>query len=225
MIDSAMDQTPHRQFFARRIGRPLRDTAKERLSHVLPQIAFDSNDPFPSKGTTRIFEFGFGKGEAMLHRLALDPNASFIASEVFQNSLASFAKDLPEKDFNRVRIHADDGFPLLDQLPKNSLDEFWLLNPDPWHKKRHYKRRFVQRARLDQVAKLLRPGGVFFTTTDVPYLAGWTVEHLINHPSFQWSARSKNDWRMPPPDWKQTAYETKGAKGSTEMVYLSFQKR
>lgn len=220
-----MDQPQHRQFFARRIGRPLRDAAKERLGDVLPQIAFDPKDPFPPQGETRIFEFGFGKGEAMLHRLANDPKASFIATEVFQNSLASFAKELKEEDRNRVRVHSDDGFPLLDQLPENSLDEFWLLNPDPWHKARHHKRRFVQTDRLDRVAKILKPGGLFLATTDVPYLAEWMVEHLIRHPAFAWTAQSQADWQTPPPGWRQTAYEIKGAKGSDRMVYLVFQRK
>lgn len=212
------------QFFARRQGRPLSTTQEALLSHVLPQMQYTAATPFPPKGKKRIFEFGFGKGDAMLHRLAQDPDVSFVATEVFRNSLAYFLSNLPEKDRDRVRLHTDDGFPLLDQLPENSLDEIWLLNPDPWHKKRHWKRRFVQTERLKRVVQLLKPGGVFFTTTDVPPLAEWTIEHLIREPGLEWTAESKADWETPPQGWLPTSYELKGAKGAEKMSYFTFKK-
>ncbi len=212
------------QFFARRQGRPLSAVQEDLMETVMPQMAYDPANPFPPRGSKRIFEFGFGKGDAMLHRLAQDPDVSFIATEVFRNSLAYFLTKLPEADRGRVRIHSDDGFPLLDQLPENSLDEIWLLNPDPWHKKRHWKRRFVQTDRLKRVVQLLKPGGKFFTTTDVPPLAEWTIEHLIREPNLEWTAASKADWETPPPNWLPTSYELKGAKGSEKMAYFTFVK-
>lgn len=221
---STANVVTRRQFFARRIGRPLRDNAQSRLDTLLPKLAYDHANPLPPRGSKVIFEFGFGKGEAMLNYLAADPDCCFIATEVFQNSLASFLAELPEEDHDRVRLQTEDGFALFDALPENSFDEIWLLNPDPWHKKRHWKRRFVQPERLTRVAKLLKPGGTFFTTTDVPYLAEWTVEHLVNHPDFEWAAESKADWETPPPGWRQTAYELKGAKGGEKMTYLRFRK-
>lgn len=212
------------QFFARRQGRPLSAKQEDLLAKILPAMAFDPVNPFPPRGTKRIFEFGFGKGDAMLHRLANDPDACFVATEVFRNSLAYFLTNLPEADRDRVRIHSDDGFPLLDRLPDGSLDEIWLLNPDPWHKKRHWKRRFVQTDRLKRVVKLLKPNGIFFATTDVPPLAEWTIEHLIREPGLEWTADSKADWETPPEGWLPTSYELKGAKGAEKMAYYKFKK-
>lgn len=198
----------------------MRDNAQARLDVLLPKLAFTPASPLPPRGSKVIFEFGFGKGEAMLHRLATDPDACFVASEVYRNSIASFLAALPEADHDRVRLETEDGFALLEQLPENAFDEIWLLNPDPWHKKRHWKRRFVQPDRLTRVARLLKPGGVFFTTTDVPALAEWTIEHLTNHPDFTWCAEWKADCENPPEGWCPTSYELKRAKGGEKMTYL-----
>lgn len=212
------------QFFARRKGRSLSKPQTKAMTDLLPALTYNPDEGFEDNDGTLIFEFGFGKGEAMLHRLATDPKAYFIATEVYQNSLASFLCALPPEHRARVRLNSDDGFPFFDSMRDGRFDEIWLLNPDPWHKKRHHKRRFVQMDRLDKVASLLKPEGLFLATTDVPYLAEWTIEHVINHKSFTWHAHDKSDWETPPNNWKQTSYETKGAKGSDKMVYMQFRK-
>ncbi len=210
------------QFFARRKGRSLSKPQQLAMNELLPTLAYDLNEGFEDKAETLIFEFGFGKGEAILHRLDTDPDAYIIATEVYQNSLASFLCALPTQHRARVRLNSEDGFPFFDAMQDNKFDEIWLLNPDPWHKKRHHKRRFVQMDRLNKVASLLKPNGLFLATTDVSYLAEWTIEHVINHKAFEWRARDKSNWETAPDNWKQTSYETKGAKGSSKMVYLKF---
>jgi tRNA (guanine-N7-)-methyltransferase len=118
----------------------------------------------------------------------------------------------------------DDAMLLVHALEDACLDEIYILNPDPWPKKRHHKRRIVSQANLDEFARILKPGGTLIMTTDVPDLAEWMVTQATLHPSFHWTAQSARDWKTPPADWIPTRYETKGAKGAESMVYLIFER-
>ena len=105
-------------------------------------------------------------------------------------------------------------------LPDASLDRFFLLFPDPWPKTRHHKRRFLQMAMLDELARVMRPGAELrFATDDKSYLP-YALERLLAHPRFQWLAAGPKDWMFRPFDWPPTRYETKAIKGPP--VFLRF---
>src|SRR6185437_55268 len=73
--------------------------------------------------------------------------------------------------------------------------------PDPWPKARHHKRRFLQMAMLDELARVLKPGAELrFATDDKSYLP-YALERLLAHPQFEWLARGMNDWTTRPGDW------------------------
>jgi tRNA (guanine-N7-)-methyltransferase len=127
----------------------------------------------------------------------------------------------PQDDIN-VRILMDDAMMLANSLSDNSLDGLYILNPDPWHKKRHHKRRIVNRNNLEVFSRILKPGGQLICSTDVPYLAEWMITETMIHGGFEWQAKSRTDWSTPPDDWTHTAYESKRAKGADKMVYLFF---
>ena len=76
-----------------------------------------------------------------------------------------------------IRLHFGDAIFLLDWLPAASLTRVDLLYPDPWPKRRHWKRRFVQDETLAQIARILRPGGEFRFATDIADYAAWTLLH------------------------------------------------
>lgn len=126
---------------------------------------------------------------------------------------------------NNIRVIMDDAMLAVEALADQTLDGIYILNPDPWHKKKHHKRRIVRAENLDQFARVLKPDGQLIMSTDVPYLAEWMVTGAINHPAFEWTANDRNDWQMAPPDWITTKYETKRAKGADKMVYLIFKKK
>ena len=107
-----------------------------------------------------------------------------------------------------IRLYTDDARDILDALPDASLGRVFILFPDPWPKTRHHKRRFIQTDMLDALARVMRTGAEFrFASDDADYL-NWTLERLMAHPAFAWTATSAGDWHTRPPDWPQTRYES-----------------
>lgn len=169
-------------------------------------------------------EIGFGSGEHLSTLIRRHPDISWIGCEPYVNGMAAFLKDIQDDDHSNICIHMDDAVMLCNSIADNSLDGIYILNPDPWHKKRHNKRRIVRPETLDIYARILKPGGKLIMSTDVPYLADWMITHSYNHPAFEWSANSCKDWQVPPDDWVTTSYEVKGAKGASKMCYLFFER-
>lgn len=210
---------------------------------------------FPTPKTQTWFEIGFGAGEHLSALMRRHPGNAYLGAEPYINGMSAFLKDISpptltlpptgggmrrvgeahaehtsklgggDIPLKNIRLIMDDAMILANSLSDNSLDGIYILNPDPWHKKRHHKRRIVSKENLDTFARILKPGGQLIMSTDVPYLAEWMLTRAITHPAFTWTAQSRKDWEIPPPDWITTAYEKKGAKGAEKMRYLFFEKK
>jgi len=112
-----------------------------------------------------------------------------------------------------VRIHMGDAREIIEALPDACLGRVFILFPDPWPKTRHHKRRFIQTAMLDALARVMKQGAELrFASDDAPYL-DWTLERLMAHPVFEWTATRSLDWKTRPDDWPQTRYEAKQLHG------------
>ncbi len=180
---------------------------------------------FDSKYKEHWLEIGFGSGEHLSALMRRHPDIAWLGAEPYINGMAAFLKDIQDLETKNVRVHMDDAMMLANSLADKSLDGIYILNPDPWHKKRHHKRRIVNADNLNVFARILKPGGKLIMSTDVPYLAEWMVTHAARHKDFMWLANSARDWETPPRDWVTTAYEVKGAKGAKKMVYLFFERK
>jgi tRNA (guanine-N7-)-methyltransferase len=110
-------------------------------------------------------------------------------------------------------------------LPDASLARIDLIHPDPWPKRRHWKRRFVQDTTIAQFARLLRSGGEFRFVTDIADYAAWTLLHLLRSADFEWTARTADDWRKPWPDFTGTRYNAKAARAERAACFLIFRRR
>ena len=230
---------PDANFYGRRVGRPLNQSRQEVLDTLLPKLgvrvselkcdeSITAADLFPGKSFKQHWlEIGFGTGEHLFALLQRHTDFGWIGVEPFMNGMGAFLKDVStlESVPQNLRVYMDDAVVLAQSLSIDTLDGIYILNPDPWHKARHHKRRIVRPETLDIYARILKPGGQLVMSTDVPYLAEWMVTHAANHPAFHWSAKSAADWLTPPGDWVHTAYETKRAKGADKMVYLFFERK
>ncbi|MBS0276448.1 MAG: tRNA (guanosine(46)-N7)-methyltransferase TrmB [Proteobacteria bacterium] len=158
-------------------------------------------------------EIGFGAGEH-LHWQALNhPRVGLLGAEPFVNGVAKLLTKIEDEPAPNIRIYMEDARDIIAALPEASLGRVFVLFPDPWPKLRHHKRRFLQTEMLDQLARVMKPGAELrFGSDDAP-LVEYTLERLMAHPTFAWTATRASDWRQRTPDWPQTRYEAKQLHG------------
>jgi tRNA (guanine-N7-)-methyltransferase len=224
-----------RQLFGRRIGRPLSKSQAQALKSLLPVLAVPSEDLatpgalhpgtlFKTPPAQTWLEIGFGNGEHLDALLRQHPDTGFIGAEPFMNGMAAFLKCIEERPADNVRVLMDDALRLVDALTDQSIDRLYILNPDPWPKKRHHKRRIISQKNLSAFARILKPGALLVMATDVDDLAEWMVTESMIHPAFTWTARNAADWQTPPPGWIKTRYAAKGEKKGHRQTFLVFQR-
>jgi tRNA (guanine-N7-)-methyltransferase len=217
-------------FYGRRRGKTLRPLQAEALEKGLSRYLIDLSVPSPpdlrklfAVGVDGIrLEIGFGGGEHLFNDAATHPTTGLIGVEPFVNGMAKMMMALAKEPLANVRVFDNDATQLLDWLPEASLDGLALLYPDPWPKKKHWKRRFVNRANLDRFARVLKSGGTFRFASDIDTYVNWTLLRCGAHPAFDWQARSADDWRQPYPDWPGTRYEAKAQRELRQPAYLTF---
>jgi len=232
MVDSGHPERRREAFFGRLKGPKLRPRQAALLEDCLPTLAIDTSRPTPAD-LTELFplpveamrlEIGFGGGEHLLHRSGEEPETGFIGVEPFVNGMAKLLSALDDRPRPNLRLFQDDATILLDWLPDASLASVDLLYPDPWPKKRHFKRRFVNRRNLDRLARVLKPGGLFHFASDIDTYVNWTLRHAAEHPEFNWTAERAEDWHTPFSGWPGTRYEAKAIREGRTPAYLTFRR-
>ena len=234
---------PH--FFGRRQGRKIRKAKTSLLDRFLPQLeitpdtVFDKETLFGTKVKSICLEIGFGNGEHIAGQALNNPETGFIGAEVFKNGVANLltiitgikqADQVPEnisllpERVDNIRIYADYIRLLFARLPDNFLDKIFLLFPDPWPKKRHAERRFVNPDNLKEIARILKPKGLFRIATDHQIYKTWVLRQMQKNPNFRWTAQNGNDWKHPPLDWIETKYQRKAIREGRRPVFFDYQR-
>lgn len=170
------------------------------------------------------FEIGFGAGEHLHYIMREFPDHHFIGAEPYMNGMSAFIKALPTPTPENIRVHADDALMVLNSLKDASVDFLYILNPDPWPKSRHHKRRIVSEQNLEVYARVMKEGGMMIQTTDVDDLAEWMLTKTINCPYFDWTAEKPEDWKTAPNGWMSTRYENKGKEAGRSQTYLIYKR-
>lgn len=170
-------------------------------------------------------EIGFGGGEHLVHEATRFPDVGFIGVEPFVNSMAKFLANASEAGLENLRVYDDDATQLLDWMPANSIDGIDLLYPDPWPKKKHWKRRFVNPQNLSRFARVMKPGSLFRFASDIDTYVNWTLNHCDEHPDFEWLAQTADDWHTPYEAWPGTRYEAKAFREGRTPAYLTFRRK
>ena len=215
-----------RRHFGRRKGPSLSahqhrlfETLFPRL-RIVPERGCDPRTYFPSPVSEVWLEIGFGGGEHLLWQAQANPGIGVIGAEPYVSGVAKLLSKLAIAERDNIRLYMEDAGEIIEALPDASLGRVFILFPDPWPKTRHHKRRFIQMAMLDQLARVMKQGAELrFATDDNGYLV-WTLERLAAHPAFAWLASTANDWRARPADWPQTRYEAKAKGAGSVCAYL-----
>ena len=221
-----------RRVHGRRKGHPLRSRQAQLVRDLLPKlrvpvepdVTCEPRQLFTGRVDSVWLEIGFGGGEHLFARAQANPTRGLIGCEPFINGVAKLLSLIDEAGLENVRIHDDDARLLLEVLPDACIERVFLLYPDPWPKIRHNKRRFINPENLEQLARILVPGGELVFASDIAANVRWTLAHMRRHEAFEWCAAGPQDWRLPPEDWPGTRYEAKALEAGRIPAYLSFRR-
>ena len=144
-----------------------------RYGLVLQNTPLNLDDTF-QRIAPRILEIGFGNGTSLSEMAANNPEQDYIGIEVHRPGVGNLLLQVEKLGLTNLRVINDDGVDVLKKMiADESLDAVYLFFADPWHKKRHHKRRIVQKEFVELLRKKLKVGGVFHMATD------W--EHYAQH--------------------------------------------
>ena len=220
-----------RRLYGRRQAFGLRARQEDLVKTLLPKLdvgfsdeaTFDPMTLFPGKREIWL-EIGFGGGEHLAWQASHNPDIGMIGAEPFVNGYAKLLSKIDDEGQENIRILPADARPFLEALPEASIARAFLLFPDPWPKSRHHKRRFVQKATLDELARVLKNDAEFRVASDIPGYVAHTLERVMPHQDFIWTAETPEDWRVRGDDWTGTRYEAKAIKAGRRPAYLKFKR-
>ena len=219
--------------YGRRKGKPLSQRRERLMADVFRSLAVDILRPAPQTLADLFavpvddirLEIGFGGGEHLISEAKASPATGFIGVEPFVEGMAKAVAAIDADGLANIRLHDGDAADLIAWLPAASVSQVDLLYPDPWPKRRHWKRRFVNPANLEGIARILAPGGAFRFASDIDSYVAWTLRHVLASRAFEWTAERADDWRLPWAGWPGTRYEAKAFREGRRPAYLVFRKR
>ena len=215
--------------FVKREGRLT--VAQERaLNELFPlyglslqDTPLNLDDTF-QRNAVRILEIGFGNGTSLSEMAANNPEQDYIGIEVHRPGVGNLLKQIEQLNLTNLRVINDDGVEVLKQMiADESLDAVYLFFADPWHKKRHHKRRIVQPEFVQLLRKKLKVGGVFHMATDWEHYAQHMMSVMSAAEGFENTAGKEQ--YLPRPDYRPlTKFEQRGQRLGHGVWDLIFKK-
>lgn len=215
--------------YVRREGR-LTPGQQRNLDTLWPRYGLDAADgPFDwdavfGRQAPKVLDIGFGAGESLLELAAAHPEHDYIGIEVYRSGVGRVLGSVHDQGLTNVRVFCADAIDVIAQaVPDASLDTVLLYFPDPWPKKRHHKRRIVQNQFADGIARVLKPGGVWWLATDWANYAEWMREAIDVHPAF--ANIGDSDGFAATPERPLTRFEQRGNNRGHEIFDLAYQRQ
>lgn len=244
--DENPDSSPHYraiQTFMKRkthVGKKAEAGLQSDFAHFFVQPNLDAIQAMDIGGITNLrelfsnpdalltFEIGFGMGTSLVEMAKNEPTRNFVGIEVHEAGLGNCAFLAGELDLNNLKLISGDAIALMQQLPAEHIDTLQLYFPDPWQKKRHYKRRFVSADRMKVVERVLKKGGMFHAATDWEHYAHWMIEVMDGLTAFE-NVEGKNSEGignfLPRPDFRPlTKFEKRGMEEGRAIYDIMYRK-
>lgn len=203
--------------FVLRHGR-MTDAQQRGLEHGWPRFGLEHRDGLLDyhqvfgREAPRVFEIGFGMGQSLVEMAAASPGTDFIGVEVHRPGVGKLLHLMEERGVENIRVYCHDAVEVLrDCIPPASLDTIQIFFPDPWHKKRHHKRRLIQPAFTAVLVTYLKPGGILHLATDWENYAEQMLDVLSATPGLENTAGAGE--YAPRPDHRPlTKFEARGER-------------
>jgi tRNA (guanine-N7-)-methyltransferase len=230
-MENQPEQPRHRPIrsFVLRQGR-LTPAQQRALDAVMPRygVAYvprplDLAALFGRSDSAKIVEIGFGMGETTAAIAQAQPERDFLGIEVHTPGVGSLLKQVQALGLENVRVVQHDAVEVLrHMIPDASLDGLHIFFPDPWHKKRHHKRRLIQAEFVGLLAQKLKPGGYLHMATDWQEYAEWALEVLRAEPQLE---NTTQDYAPRPAYRPLTKFERRGLRLGHGVWDLVFRRR
>jgi tRNA (guanine-N7-)-methyltransferase len=177
------------------------------------------------RSAPRTLEIGFGNGEHLAALAAAHRDRDYFGIEVHRPGVGHLLMLAATNNLTNVRTSTHDAVEVLrDQIAPASLDEVLVLFPDPWHKKRHHKRRLIQPPFVELIASRLRKGGVLRLATDWEEYAVQMLEVLSGASALFTNLSPGGDWMPRPEERAPTRFEKRGARLGHGVWDLAFER-
>ncbi len=206
------------------------DAQRRALDELWPRYGVDFSpapldlDALYGRRASRSVEIGFGNGAHLAALAASHPERDYLGIEVHPPGVGRLLLALAAADLGNVRVSCHDAVEVLDaQIPAASLDEIQILFPDPWHKKRHHKRRLIQPPFAACLSDRLKPGGVLRLATDWRPYADHMLEVLKACPALE-NLSPAGGFADRSSDRAPTRFEERGERLGHEIWELLFRR-
>ena len=170
-------------------------------------------------------EIGFGTGEKLLESAINYPDKLFIGIEYYKKGIAQLLLNNEKYKLKNIRLFYGDAFDYLKLLKTNFLDEVLIMFPDPWPKKRHWKRRIINNASVSEISRSLKSNGRVLFYTDDKGIAFWGLRHFIFNNNFIWAIDKPLDCKNRNSSNYVTKYEHKALENNIQPYYFNFVKK
>ena len=209
-------------FYKQKPRRALSKKQKNLLKVTLRKFLFKKRNI----NNKKVFlEVGFGYGENLINLSKNNTGKLIIGSEVYEPGIANVVEKIEALNLKNICIYPKNIFSLFNILKKNSIEKIFILYPDPWPKRRHFKRRLISKTLLQKIHKILKKNGLFFISTDSQsYLNAILIEFFINK-NFLWVNEKIKDCYKRPDELIESRYEKKANIKNNKKYFLKFKKK
>ena len=176
MLDLKSKYPDFYRFYGRRVAKKLSDKSIESINYYFKRGSFDEEviNSFNERQSLKIdkkfqritLEVGFGNGEFLVNQSNLNKDSLFIGCEVYLNGFSKVLNKINDKQINNIKICSINFVYLVQVLKDETIDQIYFINPDPWPKARHNKRRIINIENLNLMASKLKKNCSIVITTD-----------------------------------------------------------
>lgn len=217
-------------FYGRTKGKALSAYKEGLIEDLLPVLKYDLDKFNALKGKYKKFvlDIGFGQGESTFFGARDNKDTLYVGIELFVNGYANLLGliDGHKKEtgelLENILIVPSDAVRFIEGLESDLFDRVQLLFPDPWHKKRHNKRRFVSEVNLKQIKRVLKQNGVFRFVSDIDDYNFWTLMMVSKVDGYSIGYKNLQSYEKEPLGWAKTKYQKKAVREGRRPLFFDF---
>ena len=172
-----------------------------------------------------VLEIGFGNGDNLVNMSLNKPNDLFIGCDVYYNGCTKLLKQIVNKNIKNIKIWPDDIHLIIKKFKKNFFDLILILQPDPWPKKKHKKRRLIQQKFIDDLNQILKYEGELIISTDHNVMKSWVLEQFHIRKDFLWIKNGYHYTNIKPNWIINTKYSNKALQDNKVVNWFFFKKK